>query len=269
MYSPWYRGQTRGDGQGRLNSCLASQGPQLRLVASSLPETWQDFISAQLLSHVLVFVSPWTAAHQSSPSITSSWILRKLMTIELVMPSNKLTLCHPLLFPSIFPSIRVFSMSQFFASGGQRIRVSASASILPVNIRDWFPLELTGWISLLSKGLSRVLQHHSSKASILWHSAFFIVQLSHPYMTSGKNIALIRWTFVGKVTSLLFNMLFRLVITFLPRSKCLLISWLQSSSAVIFGAPQKVCHCFHCFPIYLPWSDGAGCHDLSFLNVKF
>ena len=138
MYSPWYRGQTRGDGQGRLNSCLASQGPQLRLVASSLPETWQDFISAQLLSHVLVFVSPWTAAHQSSPSITSSWILRKLMTIELVMPSNKLTLCHPLLFPSIFPSIRVFSMSQFFTSGGQSTGASASASVpvLAMNIQD-------------------------------------------------------------------------------------------------------------------------------------
>ena len=110
MYSPWYRGQTRGDGQGRLNSCLASQGPQLRLVASSLPETWQDFISAQLLSHVLVFVSPWTAAHQSSPSITSSWILRKLMTIELVMPSSHLILyCPLLLLPPIPPKIRVSS----------------------------------------------------------------------------------------------------------------------------------------------------------------
>ena len=101
--------------------------------------------------------------------------------------------------------------------------------------------------------LKSLLQHHSSKASILWCSAFFIVQLSHPYMATGKTITLTRWTFVGQVMSLLFNMLSRLVITFLPRSKRILISWLQSPSAVIFGAPQnKVCHCFHCFPFYLP-----------------
>ena len=100
--------------------------------------------------------------------------------------------------------------------------------------------------------LKSLLQHHSSKASILWCSAFFIVQLSHPYMITGKTIALTRWTFVGKVISLLFNMLFRLVITFLPRSKCLLISWLQSPSAVILEPPKnKVCHCFHCSPLWL------------------
>ena len=111
-------------------------------------------------------------------------------------------------------------MSQFFASGGQNIGVSASASVLPMNIQDWFPLGWTGWISLLSQ---RTLQHHSSKASILRCSAFFIVQLSQPYMTTGKTIGLTRWTFVGKVMSLLFNMLSRLVITLLPRSKHLLI----------------------------------------------
>ena len=110
-------------------------------------------------------------------------------------------------------------------------------SILPMNIQDWFPLGWTGWISLLSKGRSR--QHHSSKSSILQPSAFFMVQLSHPYMTTRKTIALTRWTFVEKVTSLLFNMLSRLVITFLPGSKCLLISWLQSPSAVILE-PKKV-----------------------------
>ena len=145
-------------------------------------------------------------------------------------------------------------MSQFFASGGQSIGVSASASVLPMNIQDSSPLGWTGWISLQSKGLSRVFSNnHSSKASILWCSAFFIVQFSHPYMTTGKTKALIRWTFVGKVMCLLFNMLSRLVITFLPGSKCLLISWLQSPYAVIFGAPQnKVSHCFYCFPIYLP-----------------
>ena len=124
-------------------------------------------------------------------------------------------------------------MSQFFTSSGQSIGVSASASVLPMNIQDWFPLGLTGLISLLSKGLSNLLQHHSSKASILRLSAFFMVQISHPYMTTEKNIALTGWTFVGKVMSLLFNMLSRLVIAFL-----LLISWLKLPSAVIVEPPQ-------------------------------
>ena len=108
------------------------------------------------------------------------------------------------------------------------------------------------------------------KASILQHSTFFMVQLSHPYMTTGKAIALTRRTFVGKVVSLLFNMLSMLIIAFLPRNKCLLISWLQSPSAVILEPPKmKICHCFHCFPIYLPRSYGTRCRDLSFLNVEF
>jgi len=127
------------------------------------------------------------------------------------------------------------------------------------------------WLDLLAvQGtLKSLLQYHSSKASILWCSTFLIVQLSHPYMTTGKTIALTRWTFVDKVMSLLFNMLSRLVITFLPRSKHLLISWLQSPSTVILEPPQnKISHCFHCFPIYLPWNDETGCHDLSFLNVE-
>ena len=135
-----------------------------------------------------------------------------------------------------FPASGSFPMSWFFASGGQSVGVSASASVLPINIQDWFPLELTDCISLQSKSL---LQHNSSKASILRHSDFFIVQLSHPHMTTGKTIAMTRWTFVGKVMSLLFNMLSRLVIAFLPRSKCLLISWLQSPSAVILEPPQN------------------------------
>ena len=186
------------------------------------------------------------------------------------MPSSHLILCCPLLLlPPIPPSIRVFSMSQLFAWGGQSIGVSASASVLPMNTQDWPPLGWTGWISLQSKGLSSLLQHHSSKASTLWHSAFFTVQLSHLYMTTGKTIALTRRTFVGRVISLLFNMLYRLVITFLPRSKCLLISWLQSASAVILEPPQnKVWHCFHCFSVYFSWSDGTRCHDLRFLNVE-
>ena len=111
------------------------------------------------------------------------------------------------------------------------------------------------WFDLLTvqETLKNLLQHHSSKASIPQHSAFFMVQLLHPYMTTGKTIALTRWTFVGKIMSLLFNMLSRLLTAFLPRSKCLLISWLQSPSSVIFGAQEnRFCHCFHCFPIYLP-----------------
>ena len=126
------------------------------------------------------------------------------------------------------------------------------------------------WLDLLvvQGTLKSLLQHHSSKASIVWCSAFFIVQLSHPYMTTGKTISLTRRTSFGKVMSLFFNMLSRLVITFLPRSKCLLISWLQSLSAVILELlKNKVCHSFHCFLIYLPWSDGTRCRGLSFMNV--
>ena len=143
--------------------------------------------------------------------------------------------CHPTISSSAvpfssrlqsFPASGAFQMSQFFASGGQSIVVSASTSVLPMNIQDWFHLRWTGWIFLLSKGLSRVLksllQHHSSKASIFLCSAFFMVQTSHPYMTTGKTIALTRWTFVCKVMSLIFNMLSRLDITCLPRRKHLL-----------------------------------------------
>ena len=124
------------------------------------------------------------------------------------------------------------------------------------------------WLDLLAvQGtLKSLLQHHSSKASILWCSAFFTVQLSHPYTATGKNRALTRLTLVGKVMSLLLNMLSRLVITFLPRTKCLLISWLQSSTAVILEPPEIKSANFHCFPIYFPWSDGTRCHDLRFLN---
>ena len=139
-----------------------------------------------------------------------------------------------------FPSSGSFQMSQLSASGGQNIGVSALASFLPKNIQDWSPLEWTDWISLkgVQGTLKSLLQHHSSKASTLQCSAFFTVQLSHPYMTTRKIIALTKWTFVGKVMSLLLNMLSRLVITFLPRSKRLLISWLQSPSAVILE-PKK------------------------------
>ena len=171
------------------------------------------------------------------------------------MPSNHLILCRPLLLsPSIFPSIRVFSNKSVLSIRGPKYW-SFSFSISPSNEYSGFISFRMDWLDLLAvQGtLKSLLQHHSSKASILWHSAFFIVQLSHPYRTTGKTIALTRQTFVGKVMSLLFNMLSMLVITFLPRSKCLLISWLQSPSAVILEPPpNKVCHYFHCFPLYLP-----------------
>ena len=185
--------------------------------------------------------------------------------------------CHPTISSSVipfssllqsFPASGSFTVSQFFVSGGPSTGVSASTSVFPMNIQDWFPLGWTRCISLQSKGLSRVSSSAQFKASILQCSAFFIVQLSHPYMITGKIIALTIWTFVSKVMSLLFNMLSRLVITFLPRSKCLLMAAVTICSD--FGAQEnKVCHCFHCFPIYFRWSDGSGCHDLSFLNVEF
>ena len=150
--------------------------------------------------------------------------LPKLICIELVMPSSHLILCRPLLLlPPSLPASGSFPMNWLFAWGGQSIGVSASASILPMNTQDWSPLGWTGWISLQSKGLSRVFfQHHTSKASILQRSAFFTIQLSHLYTTTGKTTGSTRQTFVGKVMSLIFNILSRLVITFLPRSKHLL-----------------------------------------------
>ena len=193
------------------------------------------------------------------------------MSIESMMPSNHFILCHPLLLlPSIlYPVSGSFPLSLLFMSGGQSIGALASASALPVNSQVWFPLGLTGLISLLSKGLSRVFSSTTIPASILQCSAFFMVQLSPPCRTNGKTIALTRRTFVDKAMSLLFNMLSRLVTTFLPRNKRFLISWLESPSAVILEPRNKVCHCFHCFPICLPWSDGTRYHDLRFLNVEF
>ena len=155
--------------------------------------------------------------------------------------ANHLILCHPLLLcPESLPPSGSLLTSQLFTSGGKSIGVSALASVLPMNTQDLISFRMD-WLDLpaVQGTLESLLQHHSSKASIFWCSAFFPVQLSHPYMTTGKTIALTRWTFVGKVMSLLFHMLSRLVITFLPRSKCLLISWLQSPSAVIWE-PQKI-----------------------------
>ena len=209
-------------------------------------------------------------ARQASLPITNSWSPPKRMPIESVMSSNHLILCRLLLLlPSIFPSIRVFSNESALCIGWPKYW-SFSFNISASNEHPGLISFRKDWLDLLAvQGTLKSLQNHSSKASILRCSAFFTVQLSHPYITTGKTIALTRRTFVGKAMSLLFNMLSRLVITFLPRSKCLLISWLQSPSAVILEPPKnKVSHSFHCFPIYLPWGDGTGCHDLSFLNVE-
>ena len=204
---------------------------------SVLKSNWLN--SVQLLSHVWLFATPWTVVHQASLSITNSRSLLRLMSIESVMPSNCLILCRLLLLPSVFPSIRVFSNESVL-----RIRWpkywSFSFNISPSNEYSGLISFRMDWLDLFEvrRTLKSLLQHHSSKASIPRHTAFFIVQLSHPYMTTGKTIALTGWTFVGKVVSLLFNRLSRLVITFLPRSKRLLISWLQSPSAVIWEPPK-------------------------------
>ena len=224
--------------------------------------------SVQSLSCVRLFATLWTAARQASLSITNSQSLLKLMS---VMPSNHLILCHPLLLQSsIFPSIRVFSNESVFHIRWPKYW-SFSFSISPSNEYSGLISFRMDWLDLLAvQGTFKsLLQHHSSKASILRCSSFFIVQLSHPYMTPGKTIALTRQTFVGKVMSLLFNMLSRLVIAFLPGSKCLLISWLQSPSAEILEPPNiksvtvstvspSICH-----EVMLR------CHDLSFLKVEF
>ena len=186
-----------------------------------------------------VFATPWTAAHQASLSITKSWSL--LMSIESVMPSNHHILCRPLLLPpSIFPSNRVFSNESVLHMRWPKYW-SFSFSISPSNEYSGLISFNMDWLNLLAvQGtLKSLFQHCSSKASMLWHSAFFMVHLSHLYMTTGKTIALTRQTFVSKIIFLLFNMPSRFVIAFLPRSKRLLISWLQSPSAVILE-PEKI-----------------------------
>ena len=198
------------------------------------------FSLLQSLSRVQIFVTPWTTARQASLSITNSQSPPKPMSIESVMPSSHLIFCHPLLLlPSIFLSIRVFSSESDLCIRWPKYW-SFSFNISPCNEHLGLISFRMDWLDLLAvQGtLKSLLQHHSSKASILRHSAFFIVQLSHPHVTTGKTIALTRRTFVDKVMSPLFNMLFRLVITLLPRSKGLLISWLQSPSAVILE-PRK------------------------------
>ena len=227
-------------------------------------QKWADMATVQFsLSHLQLFATPLTAACQASPSITNSQSLFKFMSIESVMPSNHLILCHPLLLPpSVFPSMRVFSNKSVLCMGQPKywsfsFSISPSKEYSgPISLRiEWFDLPA------VQGTIRSLLQHHISKASILRCSAFFMVQLSHPYMTTSKTIALTRQTFVGKVMSLLFNTLSRLVTAFLPRSNCLLISWLQSPSAVILE-PKKIKSVTVLFPHlfamkwwdWMPWS---------------
>ena len=207
-----------------------------------------------LFSHSVMADSavPWTAARQASLSFAISQSLLKLMSIESVMPSNHLILCHPLLLPSIFPSIRLFSTESILCI---RWPKDWHFSISPSNDYSGLISFRIDWFDLLAiQGtLKSLLQHHSSKASILWHAAFFMVQLSHPYVTSGKTIALTMQTFASKVMSLLFNILSRVVIAFLPKSKSSFNFMATVTIYSDFGAQEnKVCHCFHYFPIYLP-----------------
>ena len=212
-----------------------------------------------LLNHVQLFAIPWTAAHQASLPFTTCQSLLKLMSILSVMLSNHLILCCPLLLlPSLLPGIRVFSNElTLWIKWPKYWSFSISPSseysgLLSFKI-DWFDL------FAVQRTLKSILQPHSLKASVLQCSTFFMVQLSHLYMTSGRTTALTIWTFVDKMMSLLFNMLSRFVRAFLPRSK-----HLNFMAAILicsdFGAQQtKACHCFHFFPFYLSWNDGTGC----------
>ena len=208
--------------------------------------------------------TPGLCVHHQFPEFTQTnvhWVG------DAIQPS------HPLLSPSP-PAFNLLSIRVFSNESVLHIRWpkywSFSFSISPSNKYSGLISFRMDCLDLLAVqgNLKSLLQHQSSKASILQHSDFFRVQLSHPCMTTGKNIALTRRTFVGKVMSLYFNMLSTFVIIFLLRSKCLLISWLKSSPAVILRPPKIMSHCFHCLPIYLFWSDGTRCHDLSFLNVE-
>ena len=231
--------------------------------ATCLPWSIQLSAVAHSCRH---FATPWTAAHQASLSITNSQSLLKLKSIESVMPSNHLILCRPLLrLPSILPSVRVLTNESTVHIRWARVSVSFSISAS----KDWSPLGWTCWISLQSKGLSKVFSHTTVQKHQFFSSAFFMVQFSHPNMTTVKTIALTRQTFIGKVMFLLFNMLSRFVIAFLPSSKHLLISWLQSPSAVILEPRKLSLSLFPLCPHLFAISDGTRCHDLSFLKAEF
>ena len=188
---------------------------------------------------------------------------------KLVMPSNHLILCHPLLLlPSIFPRSGSFAVSQFFTSTDQSNGVWASESVLSMNVQDWFPSELMTGSPCGPRGSQESSLTPQFKSINSWVLSFLYSPTLKPYITTRKAIALTRWNFVVKVMFLPFNILSRLVIASLPRNKHLLISWLQSPSAAILEPQKIVSQHFHCFPTYLPWSDGTGGCDLSFLNVE-
>ena len=190
------------------------------------------------------------------------------MSLESMMPQILSTVAPFSSCPQSFPASGSFPMSQLFAWSGQSIGASASTSVLPMNIQDWFPLGWTGWISLKSKGLSRVFLNTTVQKHQFFSAQPYLGSNSH--ICTWKTTALTRQIFVSKMMSLFFNMRPRLVIAFVPGSKHLLISWLQSPSLVILEPKKiKVCLCFHCFHISLPWSDGTGCHDLSFWMLRF
>ena len=232
--------------------------------------------SVQLFSRGWLFATPWTIAHQASLYITNSQSLLKLMSIKSVVPSNHLVLCRPLLLLQSLPASGSFP-DEWVLHIRWPTCWSFSFSISPSNEYselisyriDWFDfLAVQGTLQEPS-ATTQFKSINSSVLSFLYSSTLTSIHDVRNH-TTGKTIALTRWTFVGKVMSLLFNMLSMLVIAFLPRSKHLLISWLQSPSAVILEPRKiKVSRCFHCFPIYLPWSDGTSCLDLSFLNVEF
>ena len=210
--------------------------------------------SVQSLSSVLLFATAWTAACQAALSITNSWSLLKLMSIESIMPSNHLILCCSLLLPpSVFPSIRIFSKELAFHIRWPKYW-SFSFSISPSSKYSVLISFRTNKLDMLDvQGtLNSLLQHHSLKTLVLWRSAFSMIQLSHTYMTTGKTIALTIRTFVGKVMSLLSNMLSRFVIAFFPRSTCLNVMAAVTTCSDFEGQKNNVCHCFHCLPIYLP-----------------
>ena len=229
------------------------------------------FTSVQFSSFAQSYSTLCNPMDCSMPGFLVHHQLPELTQTHLHWVSDAIQPSHPLSPPSP-PALNLSQhqgLFQWVSSLSQVSKVleSFSFSVSPSSEYSRLISFRMDWLDLLAvQGtLKSLLQHHSSKASILWCSAFFMVRLSHPFMTIGKTKALIKWTFVGKVMSLLFNMLSRLVITFLPRSKRLLISWLQSPSTMILEPSKLVCHCFH---IYLPWNDETRCHDLSFLNVE-
>ena len=253
------------DPRAQIRESVPQGGMAPFLVQTSVQFSWVTK-SCPTLFNPLNRSTPGLPVHHQLLEFTQTHVHR---VGDAIQPSHPLSSPFP---PAPNPSQhQSFPVSQLFTWGGQSTGVSALASFLPKNTQGWSPLEWIGWFSLQSKGLSRVF----SNTTVQKHQ-FFGAQLSSqsnshiPYMTTGKTIALTRWTFVGKIMSLLFNMQSRLVITFLPRNKCLLISWLQSPSAVILE-PLKIKSdtvSSDCFPIYLPWSDGTRCHDLLFLNVE-